>query len=47
MSGFITKVEVEENKEFIVATWGNEFYVACLASEGKIFLGLMIEMGVI
>jgi len=47
MSGLITKVEVEENREFIISTWGEEFYAACLVSEGKTFLGLMIEMRVI
>ena len=43
MSGFITKIECEANRDFIVETWGAEFYAACLASEGKTFLGLLAE----
>ena len=45
MSGFITKVEVEANKDFIVETWGEDFYIACLQAEGKTFLGLLAELG--
>jgi hypothetical protein len=43
MSGFITKVEVEANAEFIIATWGNEFYLECLKAEGQTFLSLLIK----
>jgi hypothetical protein len=45
MSGFITKKEVAENKEFIVDSYGQEFYDICLKSEGKTFLGLLVEYG--
>ncbi len=45
MSGYITKKECEENRDYIVDAWGQDFYDACLASEGKTFLGLLIEMG--
>lgn len=45
MSGFITKIEIEANKEFIVTTYGIEFYDACLAAEGQTFLGLLIKLG--
>jgi len=45
MSGQITKTECIANREFIQATWGDEFYAACLISEGKTFLGLLIELG--
>jgi len=43
MGGFITKVECEANKEFIVSTWGIEFFNLCMESEGKTFLGLLME----
>ena len=45
MSGFITKLECEKNAEFIIGEWGREFYDACLAAEGKTFLGLLMEWG--
>ena len=45
MSGFITKKEVESNREFIVATFGKDFYDACLAAEGQTFLGLLVRFG--
>lgn len=45
MSGFITKIEVEANKEFIVASYGVEFYDACLQAEGQTFLGLLMKLG--
>jgi len=35
MNGFITKTEVEQNKEFIVETWGLDFFNICMKSEGK------------
>lgn len=41
MSGFITKPEVEANAEFIIETWGQAFYDACLQAEGETFLGLL------
>ena len=43
MSGFITKVEVEKNKKFIVETYGAAFYEACLLCEGETFLGMLIK----
>lgn len=43
MSGFITKVEVEANKEWIIETYGKEFYAACLEAEGETFLGLLVK----
>jgi hypothetical protein len=45
MSGFITKKEVIENKDLIVKAYGKEFYEICLKSEGKTFLGLLVEYG--
>jgi len=45
MSGFITKTEVAANENFIVETWGREFFEVCLESEGKTFLGLLAECG--
>jgi hypothetical protein len=47
MSGFITKAECVENRQFIVDTWGLPFYNACLEAEGQTFLGLLIEKGLI
>ena len=41
MEGFITKKEIEENKEFIVDTYGIEFYNACMEAEGTTFLDLL------
>jgi hypothetical protein len=45
MSGFITKIEVEANKQFIVETWGIEFFKLCMESEGKTFLQVLTEFG--
>lgn len=45
MSGFITKTECEANRDFIIETWGADFYEACLQAEGKTFLGLLAEFG--
>ncbi len=45
MSGFITKAECEAHRNWIVETWGQDFFDACLISEGKTFLGLLVEMG--
>jgi len=45
MSGFITKVECEANREFLVDTYGEDFYTACLAAEGTTFLALLMEHG--
>lgn len=45
MSGFITKAEVIANETFIVETWGRDFFEICLVSEGKTFLGLLVEFG--
>ena len=43
MSGFITKVEIEENKSFIIDKYGEEFYNACLKAEGETFLSMLIK----
>lgn len=43
MSGFITKKEVQENREFIVDTYGEAFYNACMEAEGETFLGMLIK----
>lgn len=43
MSGFITKKEVKENREFIVDKYGETFYNACLNSEGETFLGMLVK----
>lgn len=45
MSGFITKVECEANKQFIIDTWGEEFYNKCLDCVGQTFLGLLCAEG--
>ena len=45
MSGFITKVECEAQRAYIIVTWGFAFYDACLAAEGKTFLSLLNEWG--
>lgn len=45
MSGFITKKEVQENRQFIIESYGVEFYNACLKAEGQTFLGLLIQWG--
>lgn len=45
MSGLITKTECEANRDFIIDTWGLAFYNACMVSEGKTFLGLLMEWG--
>jgi hypothetical protein len=45
MSGFITKTECEANRNFIIETWGIEFFEICMESEGKTFLGLLSECG--
>jgi len=43
MSGFITQNEVEANKQFIVETWGEDFFALCMQSEGTTFLALLVE----
>jgi len=43
MAGFICKPEVEANRDFIVQTWGAEFYAACLQAEGETFLSLLVK----
>jgi len=45
MSGFITKTECEEKRDYIVETWGVEFYDACLNAVGETFLSLLIKHG--
>lgn len=45
MSGFITKVECEANRQYIVDTWGESFYLACLAAVGETFLSLLVKEG--
>ena len=46
MSGFITQVEVKQNQQLIIETWGEEFYLACLSAEdGTTFLGLLMSYG--
>lgn len=45
MSGFITKKEVQENKQFILDTYGEAFYNACLNAEGETFLSLLVKWG--
>lgn len=45
MSGFITKKEVEENRQFIVDTYGETFYNACLNAEGETFLSMLVKHG--
>lgn len=43
MTGFITKVEVIRNADWIIKTWGMAFYIACLDAEDKTFLQLLVE----
>ena len=46
MQGFITKKEVEDNRDLIADQFGQEFLEACLAAdEGTTFLGLLMEHG--
>lgn len=45
MSGFITKTEVIANRDWIIQTYGKEFYDACLKAEGQTFLGLLVKFG--
>ena len=45
MGGLITKIECEQNRDYIVDTWGIDFYRACLLAEGKTFLSLLVEFG--
>ncbi len=40
-----TRKEVRSNREFIDATFGNEFYKACLVAEPQTFLGLLARFG--
>jgi hypothetical protein len=44
MSGFITKVEVEANRDLIIEAWGLDFYNACLKAEGETFLSLLAKL---
>ena len=45
MSGFITKIELEQNRDWVVETYGQDFYDACLMAEGETFLGMLIKYG--
>lgn len=46
MAGFIKTAEVKKERDYIVATWGVEFYKAALAApEGTTFLALLVEHG--
>jgi hypothetical protein len=47
MGGFITKAEVEANRQFIVDTWGERVYNACMNAEGSTFLAVLVECGVL
>jgi hypothetical protein len=47
MSGFITKTECQKNRQYIIDTWGEAFYNACLEAEGETFLSLLISWGLI
>ena len=45
MSGFITKKEIQENRQYIIDTYGEAFYNECLNAEGETFLGLLVKFG--
>lgn len=45
MSGFITKKECRECKDFLIETYGEDFYKKCLESEGTTFLSLLVKEG--
>lgn len=45
MSGFITKPELEQNHDWVVETYGQEFYDACMNAEGETFLGMLMRFG--
>lgn len=45
MSGFITKKEVLEQKDFIIKTYGKEFFDDCLKCEGTTFLSMLMKWG--
>ena len=45
MSGFITKIELEQNRDWVVETYGQDFYDACLTAEGETFLGMLVKCG--
>jgi len=45
MSGFIQKAEVIQCRKHIVATWGEDFYNACLEAEGTSFLSMLVKHG--
>lgn len=43
MSGFITKKELQENRDWVVDTYGIEFYNACMQAIGETFLGMLVK----
>jgi len=46
MAGFITKKEVEENRELVIELYGYDVYEAAVAApEGSTFLGLLTQLG--
>lgn len=45
MSGFITKKEVQENRQYIIDTYGEAFYNACIEAEGQTFLAMLVQWG--
>ena len=45
MGGFITITEIQENKDFIVDTYGELFYNECMKAEGETFLGMLVKFG--
>ena len=47
MGGFITIRECKSNRVFIVETWGEAFYAACLEAVGETFLGLMVKWSIL
>jgi hypothetical protein len=45
MGGFITKTEIESEKDFILDTYGQDVYNACMeAEENETFLGILIKL---
>lgn len=45
MSGFITKAECIACKDWIVSSYGADFYEKCLCAENTTFLALLVASG--
>ena len=47
MSGFITQVEVEANRELIVDMWGESFYDFLQTCDCPTFLDALTQFGIL